>query len=495
MASTLHSKGNVSADETLDDLMTRINRFDLKRKINQFHSPIIRQLPPDVTSTIFEFCLPDFEDVQLARSSLPLSLGAICTYWREIAWSTPTLWCSLVVDVIPSKRDWQVTIVQEWLARSGQLPLSIRIRAFSHTVKACKPAVAALADSLNQYSARWSDFGLHIPQSLYRCFHATYAPILKSIRFYPREDRYNPRTDFFRINCPRLQRVWLSRCSPSLVNIQWDNLTHLYLDRMRLRNCLLILRKTLPQLVFLSFSRSEGIELPGEPVVTSLRSLRVDRIGSSDIMLLNTLLCPHMEELSLGLLYSHYPLLNPIISLVERSSCSLQIFTVHFFGYYRTLDANLMRLLQSTPSLKKLSIIAHNAYQATEHGRWNISTLVARVLWSQKAICQARFLPKLEILEYTGQLWNHPRRGNQPFLPSPTNNAVQGSLRLIKLDLYRASHIPVDIFPFFMSLIKRGITVDICSQLRDILQDSIDYCKERQDWVDDLDLSLMLDLA
>jgi hypothetical protein len=38
--------------------LLRLKRYDLKRKINQFHSPIMRQLPPDVMSTVFEFCLP-----------------------------------------------------------------------------------------------------------------------------------------------------------------------------------------------------------------------------------------------------------------------------------------------------------------------------------------------------------------------------------------------------------------------------------------------------
>ena len=51
----------------LDALMERLKlkRYDLKRKINRYYSPIVRQLPPDVTSTIFEFCLPDFTDHQM----------------------------------------------------------------------------------------------------------------------------------------------------------------------------------------------------------------------------------------------------------------------------------------------------------------------------------------------------------------------------------------------------------------------------------------------
>ena len=162
----------------------RLKRHDLTRKINQFHSPIVRQLPPDVTSTIFEFCLPDFTDHQLSPHtredlSFPLSLGAICSYWREIAWSTPSLWSSLVVR-FPSKfkhDSYTATgIAQEWLARSGQLPLSICIYAEPDYHQ----AVSALADIINPYSSRWSDLDLYIPQNCYQYFHAT-TPILKSI--------------------------------------------------------------------------------------------------------------------------------------------------------------------------------------------------------------------------------------------------------------------------------------------------------------------------
>ena len=116
----------------------RLKRYDLKRKINRLYSPIIRKLPLDVMSTIFEFCLPGFTDHQLLPYteedlSIPLSLGAICSYWRDIAWSTPSLWSSLVIRV-PSKHKSHITtgIAQEWLARSGQLPLSIRIYSKSY---------------------------------------------------------------------------------------------------------------------------------------------------------------------------------------------------------------------------------------------------------------------------------------------------------------------------------------------------------------------------
>ena len=112
----------------------RLKEYDLKRKINQLHSPIIRQLPPDVASTIFGFCLPDFTDDQLIPYikedlSFPLSFGAICSYWREIAWTTPNLWSTLVVRVT-SKHNSQFTY-SHW--HSSGMALSFRPTSSIHS--------------------------------------------------------------------------------------------------------------------------------------------------------------------------------------------------------------------------------------------------------------------------------------------------------------------------------------------------------------------------
>ena len=119
-------------------------RSKKKNQPTSKQSPIVRQLHPDVTVTsiIFEFCLPDVTNHQLSPNteedlSIPLFLGAICSYfcsyWRDVASSTPSLWSSLVVRVT-GKRDSLMTtgIVREWLSRSGQLPLSIRISLTSN---------------------------------------------------------------------------------------------------------------------------------------------------------------------------------------------------------------------------------------------------------------------------------------------------------------------------------------------------------------------------
>ena len=327
MASTFCNPGRCE-DEGRGELNTSpeliFEHYDLKREINRFHSPIVRQLPPDVTSIIFEFCLTDFVDHHLSPYdemdlSIPLSLGAICSYWREIAWSTPTLWSSLVVRV-SSKHDSHVinSITQEWLARSGELPLSIYIFTKSSRDD---DQIPALINIINQYSSRWSSLDLFIPRHHYTCFDGT-APVLNSVRFTPLFS--GGMLLNFPLICPRLKRVdilnfivgvnniqWEKLTHLTLIftwigvdasSIQWDNLTHLnLLSSMSINESFLFLCKT-PRLVFCTISgytRREEEEPIGAHVLTlaSLRSLKLITSCASDF--LNKLIAPQLEELSL----------------------------------------------------------------------------------------------------------------------------------------------------------------------------------------------------
>jgi hypothetical protein len=458
----------------LDALLER----DLKRKINQLQSPIIRQLPPDVTSTIFEFCVPDFADHQILPytkedHSIPLSLGAICSYWREIAWSTPSLWSSLVVLVPSRHHDIATDIAQAWLARSGQLPLSIRILSGFYNT-----AIPALADIINQYSTRWSDLDLFIPDCYYQHFHATdmHAPILKSIRFNCsiRAEIVN-----FQLTCPRLERAHFSCIPMDGTNIQWDNLTYLTLHNMSIIDSLLILRKT-PRLVFCKvsgyFSRN-GERGIGAPVLTSLRSLQTLTGYPEDF--LNNLIAPQLEEFSLPDYYN--PSMEVITSFLKRSACSLRSLSM-IFSVFPPYFEGFMRLLQSMPSLNKLSIISiastiHYDVTLEDYDPRNLLQLVAKVFSSQSTSLQQGFLPNLKILEYTGKL--RPGNYDDPYSLPPADNTLHGPLHLLKLDLRPAAHMPKYMISYLSSLVERGVTVDIV------------YKSNGQDWIDNFDSSLL----
>ena len=483
----------------------RLKRYDLKRKINRLHSPIVRLLPPDVTSTIFEFCLPDFADHQLSPYaeedlSIPLFLGAICSYWRNIAWSTPSLWSSLVIHV-PCKHKSHITtgITQEWLARSGQLPLSIRIYSKSYN----KP-VSALANIINQYSPRWSSLDLHMPDSYYQCFRATdnHAPILKSIRFHcSAHGKMNLNLDV-QLTCPRLERATLSCFPMDGTNIHWDNLTHLTLHFMSIIDFFLILRKT-PRLVFCKLSSLCSLDrgpIVGPPVLTSLRCLQL-MITSSVEDFLNNLIAPHLEEFSLPNYYN--PSMEVITSFLRRSACSLRSFSIIFSNFPPYFES-FMDLLQSMPSLNTLSMTSitntTSHFENTtpdDYDPRNILELVAKVVSSQctSESRQQRFLPNLKILEYAGKLRLRPGNYYDLYSLLPADNVVHGPLHLLKLDLHPTTRIPKNIISYLSSIVERGVTVKVLSNSEDILQSSMDYYRYKddffvRDWTDILDSSL-----
>ena len=500
----------------LDALLERLRlkRYHLNKKINRFHSPILRQLPPDVMSCIFEFCLPEFTDRQLSLDyysninetdrrdlSIPLSLGAICSYWREIAWSTPSLWSSLVVRVT-CKLDTNIAtdIAQEWLTRSGQLPLSIHILSEGFYTK----PVSALAHIINQYSSRWSD--LDIPDQYYQYFHATdnLAPILKTIRLHRPLDAIGYPSYKFQLTCPRLERASFSCLPKDGPNIQWDNLTHLTVHNMSIIDSLLVLHKT-PRLVFYKISDFRihyGHHMTAPvPVLTPLRSLQLMMKASFIENFLNNIITPHLEEL--GLPYYYNPTIEVITSFLRRSACSLRSLSMNFSNIPPHYE-NFMRLLQSIPSLNTLSITSITT--ATRYTRVESSTpeyydprnilqLVAKVLSSQSTSHEQRFLPNLKILEYTGELYLRPGNYNDLYSLPPVDNVANGPLHLINFDLFQTSPIPKNMISYISSLEERGITVNVFCGPVDILQPSIDYYRDKEaslsrDWADNLDSSL-----
>ena len=481
----------------LDALMERLRlkRYNLTRKINRLHSPIVRQLPPDITSTIFEFCLPDFTDHQLSyhtkgNISIPLSLGAICSYWRDIAWSTPGLWSSLVVRIRSKHDSHTVTgITEEWLARSGQLPLSIRILSTFDN-----KSVPALADIINQYSTRWFDLDLDMPLHCYQHFHATdnHAPILKSIRFQCSDSltRMMSMNLNFQLTCPHLERVNFMGFSMGRTNIQWDNLTHLTIHSTSITDSLLILLKA-PRLVFCKVSgfcshfEEDGI---GAPVLTSLRSLQllIASVAAKDF--LDNLIAPHLEEFSLP--SGHVPSIRVITSFLRRSACSLRSFTV--IDIFLLNFEDFMFFLQSLPSLNSLSMLVEDI--AEDYSPPNILQLVAKVLSSQSTSLQQGFLPNLKILEYTGKLHPHPGNYDDLYPLLSADNTVHSPFHLLKLNITQ-HRIPKNIISCLSRLVERGITVNVLSGSNDIFQSSIDYYSLREDylyrdWTDNFDSSL-----
>ncbi|KAG2121658.1 hypothetical protein BD769DRAFT_989528 [Suillus cothurnatus] len=85
-------------------------------------SSVIWRLRTEFLLRIFLYCLP--EDWYLSShtsTEAPILLTQICHRWRELAVSSPRLWCKLRLEIGP--RDWQKRAFQyeSWLKRISAL--------------------------------------------------------------------------------------------------------------------------------------------------------------------------------------------------------------------------------------------------------------------------------------------------------------------------------------------------------------------------------------
>ena len=284
-------------------------------------------------------------------------------------------------------------------------------------------------------------------------------------------------------------------------NIQFDNLTHLSLNTMSLIDTFRILRNT-PRLVFFQVSgfctlhRDFREHRYRPPVLSSLRSLQL-LIKSCGEYFLDNLIAPHLEEFLLPRYY--ITRIEVVTSFFRRSACSLHSFSMTFSVFPEYFDA-LMNVLQSMPSLTKLSLLSTTTLPVViptpeEYHPRSILQLVAKVLFSQTTSLKQGFLPNLKTLEYTGKLYLHSGNYDELYPLPAADNGVHGPLHFLKFDLQQPNRVPENMILYISSLARRGVTVNVFCYSKDILQSSIDYYRSKedslsQDWTDNFDSSL-----
>jgi len=365
-----------SVIETVESLLTKLilHRAPLKSKINGFNSPIIQLLPAEVVSDIFEFCLPDFYTFDAKCEIQPVSvtpflLGAICRRWREIAWTTPSLWSRLHLHFSGQNFRSLTDLAEQWLLRSGELPLSIRVscepKSSSKTALfvAAKEQLIALIKVFNLYSVRWINLDIRIPTSFFEYFAlgGLHTSSLESLYIDPPDGQSdNGHTIWFQ-SSPLLKKVHLSSVYLKSIQAQWDNITHVYASSFYVDECLQIIERS-PRLICCKFSVIIGGEapypMPDAPLVAqSLRFLHVGHERSvSAAFFFDKLTLPALEEFIYEASEKNIELPS-FLSLLERSSCQLQAFTLK---HTEVSEDDFISLLERMPTLRRLTIDIHN---------------------------------------------------------------------------------------------------------------------------------------
>ncbi|KAJ7479756.1 hypothetical protein FB451DRAFT_1239749 [Mycena latifolia] len=189
----------------------------------------IQRLPNEITAEIFTQFLPPYpERSPLVGPLSPSFLCRICRHWRDVAVSTPSLWCALSLyleDDYVERYEQELHLLETWLERSGNCPLSI---ALEITVD---ESMNRFIESTVRHSARWQHMTLLLPNcDLYLVKGDM--PRLRSLTFGPNQELYDsepiPEPAILFDQAPNLVAVELrSFFNPFSIVLPWSQITTL----------------------------------------------------------------------------------------------------------------------------------------------------------------------------------------------------------------------------------------------------------------------------
>ncbi|KAJ3850959.1 hypothetical protein EV368DRAFT_66155 [Lentinula lateritia] len=235
----------------LDDLQSQRAEVRQYVKIHRGLLAPIRRLPVEVLTEIFVLCLSTERYPVRSLREAPLLLTMICRHWREVTLKSPSLWNSLHIFLPHDLAKEAVTLrergVDQWLTRSGSLPLSLslcisasRIHHGLESLDVDKKYFPWLA-MLMKFNLRVAELTLNLDPPafpLLQNFLPQNFPNLRSLSLHPNGFSYMNRHDSFARQCALLLPGMLSLRKlsisgswdqPGLLDCIWANLTDLTL--------------------------------------------------------------------------------------------------------------------------------------------------------------------------------------------------------------------------------------------------------------------------
>ncbi|KAF9014593.1 hypothetical protein BDZ89DRAFT_445262 [Hymenopellis radicata] len=94
----------------------------IHRTTRFIQSSPIRQLPTEVLGIIFASACTSFQQDEYQT---PLSISLVCSKWRDISISTPTLWTNIYVA--PYSSACGLDVYKHFLQRCGGIPISVKV--------------------------------------------------------------------------------------------------------------------------------------------------------------------------------------------------------------------------------------------------------------------------------------------------------------------------------------------------------------------------------
>ncbi|KAF8893699.1 hypothetical protein CPB84DRAFT_1848603 [Gymnopilus junonius] len=197
-------------------------------------------MPIEIISTIFEFYTAE---IRGNLHTTPLTLGAVCQSWRQIAWSTPSIWTSFAFLLKQPENPTRVEVAVEWLQRSRRLPVSIELYTSADLgPQTPVDALLPLIESINLCSDRWRSLSLSVPPLILSHINDNYGapPVMDSLYINVADSK------FIHLSIPSTmsKKVDITGISLEDLSFQWDNTTYVSADgSYTVYDCIEILRQ------------------------------------------------------------------------------------------------------------------------------------------------------------------------------------------------------------------------------------------------------------
>lgn len=352
---------------------------NLQTFADNFMAPVHR-LPLELLAEVFMHCIqiPKRQIDPLGRQYSFMLPSQVCRYWRGIAFSMPQLWSTIFLDLYKPNYKGSMALAKLCLSRSGDLPLTIILRARIDEIiytKEMREMIHLSVVILLPHCNRWQDLEIcHITWPMVEWIVAAAwknLPCLQSLSIYPAPGRYWETLSLretFEL-APKLRTLNLGyNITLRHLRLPWGQLTnlvavgstdeyHKYLTEMpNLTNLNARLSDRWPSLIphpVIQLSHLTKLNVFARETraffdyftLPTLRELRCNEIGDRVVSSLA------------GRTHS------PLVSLLSRSSCPLLILTIH---RAHDLCANdLTQILELTPELEELHLGSNHGIMTT----------------------------------------------------------------------------------------------------------------------------------
>ncbi|KZT29066.1 hypothetical protein NEOLEDRAFT_696457 [Neolentinus lepideus HHB14362 ss-1] len=176
--------------QELERVTDEISKLEQRRKeLNEHihaHKGIVspwRRLLPELVIEIMRYCTtsklypsqhPEFEN--------PFTIGQVCSAWRDIALSAPSLWANVDIKVSTLSTQSQAEALERLLQRSYPHCLELEVEYQPLQLQLQSPAPLQVIQTIRKFSQRWRSLDIRLTGSLLEALvSSTSLPNLESL--------------------------------------------------------------------------------------------------------------------------------------------------------------------------------------------------------------------------------------------------------------------------------------------------------------------------